>query len=150
MLQRTPPKQLEHLIGINDVRIAAELGLSLSYFFACWELPALAWQQPIIPDAIFGTEGQAIALEFDRGQENLRYFLSSKISVYNRGLPGFPLFRLLIVTDRQARLQSLARAIGKGGGPSGVRLTRLDLIQRHTLREPICFESSLAREVTLL
>src|SRR5262249_44055265 len=47
-LERHPPKQLEHLMGINDVRIAADMEVSLTYFFACWELSALGWRDAII------------------------------------------------------------------------------------------------------
>src|SRR5947207_402114 len=38
-----PPKQIEHLIGINDIRIAAERD-SPQFFYACWELPGFGWQ----------------------------------------------------------------------------------------------------------
>src|SRR5438876_781655 len=41
MLQRKPPKLLEHFMGVNDLRIAAELAGPLTYFFAYWELPGI-------------------------------------------------------------------------------------------------------------
>ena len=148
VLQRQPPKQLEHFLGINDIRIAAELGLPVSYFFACWELPGIGWKQPIIPDAVFGVDARTFAVEFDRGQENLRFFLRTKLTWYWRGLDGFPLYRVLIVTDRRARLESLARAIGGKGGR--VLLTELDAIRRHGLSAPIFMETSLQAGVKLL
>jgi hypothetical protein len=148
-LDRQPPKQLEHFLGVNDIRIAAELDLPLSYFFSYWELPGVGWKQPVIPDAVFGTTDRAIAVEFDRGQENLRFFLRTKLNYYFRGLDGFPLHRLLIVTDRQSRLESLARLMGAGGSRVVV-LARLDAIQEHGLCARIFLDTSLQGGQTLL
>ncbi len=53
VLERRPPKQLEHFLTLNELRIALELAAPISYFFAYWELPGLGWKQPIIPDAVF-------------------------------------------------------------------------------------------------
>lgn len=112
VLERHVPKQLEHLIGINDVRIAAELSGRLEYFFAAWELPQIGWRHRIIPDAVFRIAGRTFALEYDRGLENLRYFVGSKIAAYRRGLAGLPLAGVLVVVDSEARRRTLARAIG--------------------------------------
>jgi hypothetical protein len=113
-LERGVPKQLEHLAGINDIRIAAELTGHLSYFFAAWELPGIGWKHPIVPDAILRTKDCTFAVEYDRGGEGLRYFVGSKIACYRRGLPGFPVAAVLVVVDRDARLEALARAIADG------------------------------------
>src|SRR5437773_1930263 len=77
-MQRRPPKQLEHCLGINDLRIAAEKLPDLEYFFACWELADLNWRHRIVPDALMRIGGRTYALEFDRGQEGLRFFLKTK------------------------------------------------------------------------
>src|SRR5439155_4074576 len=42
-LERVPPKNLEHFMGINDIRIAVERsaqseGIRMGFFYACWEL----------------------------------------------------------------------------------------------------------------
>jgi hypothetical protein len=111
VLERKPPKQLEHFTGINDVRIAAELAGSLAYFFACWELPGVGWRHPVIPDAVFSMCGKTFAMEFDRGVESVRFFVRTKIALYRRGLAGFPLTAVLVVADRKARAVSLARNI---------------------------------------
>jgi hypothetical protein len=113
-LERVLPKQLEHLAGINDIRIAAELSGQLSYFFAAWELPGVGWKHLIVPDAIFRAAEQTFAVEYDRGGEGLRYFVGSKVACYRRGLPGFPLAAVLVVADRDTRLEALARAIADG------------------------------------
>jgi len=147
-LEGRPPTQLAHLLGVNDVRIAAELTGSLNYFFAYWELPGINWKQPIIPDAVLSIGSSVVAVEFDRGQESLRFFLRTKISIYRRGLDGFPLDRLLIVADRQTRMEALAKSIG--GIRPAVLFTRLDLIQRMDLAAPIFYETSLSKEVRLL
>lgn len=116
-LERKPPKQMEHMAGINDIRIAAELcGQQLEYFFAAWELPGIGWKYPLVPDAIFRIADRTFAVEYDRGAEGLRYFIGSKVACYRRGLPGFPLAAVLVVVDRRSRLEALARAIADGRG----------------------------------
>ncbi len=116
-VERKPPKQVEHLCGINDIRIAAELTASLSYFFACWELPGLGWKHAIIPDAVFELAGRTFAAEFDRGLE------------------GLPIEALIIVADRRARMESLARAVA--GSPLAILFTTLERVRRQTLAAPI-------------
>ncbi len=64
-LERVLRKQREHLLGINDVRISAELTSNLSYFLACWELPGLGWDHVVIPDAVFSLGGKKVVLEYD-------------------------------------------------------------------------------------
>ena len=113
VIERNPPKQMEHLIGINDVRIAAEFTPELSYFFAAWELPATGWKHGIVPDAVFRIAQHTFAFEYDRGLESLRYFVGSKVAAYRRGLRGLPLARVLIAVDSESRRRTLARAIGR-------------------------------------
>src|SRR5439155_17768363 len=90
-LERRPPTQREHFLAVNDVRIAAELAGSLSYFFAYWELPGLGWPHSLIPDAVFRMADQTFAVEFDRGVEGIRFFMQTKVAAYRRGLKGLPL-----------------------------------------------------------
>jgi hypothetical protein len=145
---RQVPKQLDHLLGINDLRIAAELSLTLSYFFAYWELPALKWDHPLIPDAIFAVGDRTFAAEFDRGQENVRFFIKTKLPFYRHGLAGFPLHRVIVVVDRQARLHSLSAAIGNTR--DRFVFTTIDRIREHGLAQPIFFETAQGRGVNLL
>src|SRR4029077_20230786 len=105
-LERRPPTQREHFLAVNDVRIAAELAGSLSYFFAYWELPGLGWRHSLIPDAVFQLTDRTFAMELDRGVEGIQFFLRTKITGYRRGLDGLPLSAILIVTDRDARMAS--------------------------------------------
>lgn len=134
-LERRRPRQLEHMAGINDVRIAAELAGDLAYFFAAWELSALEWQHSIIPDAVFCMRGRTWAMELDRGMEGVRYFVRTKITMYERGLAGLPQAGLLVVTDRKARMDALAKAIQ--GSHLAVFFTTLDLVRQHDLLAPV-------------
>jgi len=148
MLERTLPRQLEHLLGVNDIRVAAELSFSLTYFFAYWELPGIKWQHPIIPDAVFGVERHSFAVGFDRGMENVRFFVRTKLSLYQRGLDGFSVHRVMVVTDRRPRLEALAKAIG--GKKTKVVFTTLDLVREHGFTAPIFFESAHGEGLKLL
>lgn len=134
-MERRPPMQREHFLAVNDVRIASELAGSLAYFFAYWELPALGWRHSLIPDAVFRMGDRTFALELDRGVEGIRYFLDRKISTYRRGLDGLPLTAILIVTDRNARMVSLANAIGETKGR--VLFTTLGAVQSHGFLGPV-------------
>ena len=88
-LERRPPKQREHFTAINDVRIAAELDGALSYFFAAWELAAVKWPHPVIPDAVFAFGNRAFALELDRGAEGIRFFSEPRSRCTGGGWTAF-------------------------------------------------------------
>src|SRR3989442_10837267 len=52
-LERVPPKNLEHFIGINDIRVAVERsaqtdGITIGFFYACWELQQRGWAHALI------------------------------------------------------------------------------------------------------
>src|SRR5437867_4366720 len=48
------PRQVEHMQGVNEIRIAVETsGIKIVYFFAYWQLASLGWAHPVIPDAVF-------------------------------------------------------------------------------------------------
>ena len=147
-LELRPPKQWEHFVGINDVRIAVELSGSVSYFFACWELPGIGWPHAIIPDAVFRLGDRTFALEFDRGSENIRFFVRSKIAAYRRGFDGLPLAALLVVTDRKARLDDLARAISWEQGR--VLYSTIDRVSEHGIASPVFFERPCGPEIGLV
>jgi hypothetical protein len=70
---RTVPEHLEHLTAINDVRVAIESSdIKLRFFYAHWELLALGWKYPVIPDAAFSVvmdRTSKCMVEIDRGTE---------------------------------------------------------------------------------
>jgi len=107
---RAPPGQVEHLIGINDVRISAEAEpRRVAYFFAFWELPQFQWGHAVIPDALFALklpERQTLVLEYDRGNET-REQLSHKFLAYGEGLSDFVLDAVILVTDTPERLKTV-------------------------------------------
>lgn len=115
-LETVPPKQREHMAGINDLRIAAELAGQVGFFFAAWELPAAGWKHPIIPDAVFRLGNQTFAAEYDCGTEGIQFFIRTKLPAYRRGFPGFRLAAVLIVADRAARMEALKHAINDAHG----------------------------------
>jgi hypothetical protein len=141
-LERRPPKQMEHMEGVNDIRIAAEMTDGLAFFFAAWELPGIGWKLPMVPDAVFRVGDRTFAAEYDRGLEGLRYFVGSKIASYRRDISGFPLAGVLVVADRDARMRTLARAIDDHDGR--FFCTTIDAIRREGLRESIGGNVALA------
>ncbi len=135
-LERRPPKQLEHMTGINDIRIAAERAQGLAYFFAAWELPGIGWRFPMVPDAVFRIADRTFAAEYDRGLEGLKYFIGSKVAWYRAGLPEFPLSGVLVVADRDARMRTLADAIGDRDGT--FFCVTLDSVRRDGFPQTVC------------
>jgi Replication-relaxation len=115
---RKPPRQIEHLVGINDLRVAVEVKpAQVAYFFACWELQALGWVHPVIPDAVVGLklpDRRTFLMEYDRATETLPTLIG-KLRGYEQGLSGIPFRALLLVTDTAARLETLARHVRKEG-----------------------------------
>ncbi len=107
---RTPPRQVEHLIGINDVRIAVEAEPSrVAYFFSFWELPQFHWDHAVIPDALFALkcpERCTFVMEYDRGNET-REQLSRKFLAYGAGLSSFLFDAVMLVTDTPERLETV-------------------------------------------
>jgi hypothetical protein len=124
-LARTPPRQIEHMVAINDMRLAVEVEPErLAYFFAAWELGGLGWTHTLIPDAVFSlkpTTSGVFGLEVDCGTEPLKVLLN-KMASYESGLPTFPAVRgVLFTVESPARLQALAA-----------------ILHRSTPRLPIC------------
>lgn len=120
-LEQRLPKHLEHLIGINEIRIAVEsAGIPLAYFFAAWELSRLDWRYPIIPDAVFALDQgrrMTFAAEYDRGSETIEQF-SRKIRLYEDYRQELNFDMVLIVSETQPRMKALSRYLSKRGLPA--------------------------------
>jgi len=112
------PKQLDHMLGVNEVRIAVETnGARVAWFFAYWQLGDVGWTYPVIPDAIFAIRGEAGRRTFlvdDRSTETLEKLLQ-KLRWYDKGLEGFPFEAVLILTERTRRLDLLSRELRRKG-----------------------------------
>ena len=115
-LERVPPKNLEHFLGINDIRVAVERcassnGISIGFFYACWELQQRGWASAVIPDAACHLEragaSATLLFEYDRGQESAGYVQRTKFRPYARGLDGFPFSLVIVVADSDARVEEL-------------------------------------------
>jgi hypothetical protein len=116
--QAEVPKQLEHLLGINEIRVAVETSaVDVVYFFSCQELTHLGWAYPLIPDAVFAVRApgrRTFFVEYDRSTETLER-LVTKLQGYGQGVTDFPFEAVLVITERTRRLDVLARDLrGKG------------------------------------
>jgi hypothetical protein len=115
---RRPPRNLEHFVGINHIRVAVERSalsedVALGFFFTCWELQQNGWPYPVIPDAVCQVErsgkSTTILFEYDRGEENARYVTRTKFRPYAQGLAGFPFSQVLVVVDTERRFEELRK-----------------------------------------
>ena len=117
-LERKPPRNLEHFLGINDIRIAVlrsaeDQNLGLDFFFASWELAQRGWTYSLIPDAVCcwrtGKKRETIAFEYDRGEERPGYIVHQKFRRYQRGFDGFTVSQVVMVVDVSARQERLQK-----------------------------------------
>ena len=126
------PGQAEHLWGVNEMRLAAELAsIPVAFFFAYWELADLGWRWPIIPDAVFAVrtpKRPTFLAEYDRGTETLDK-LMGKLRRYADGLEGFPFEAVLLVTEEARRLDLLSREIRREGLTTPVFVAALEAIR---------------------
>src|SRR6266404_9687109 len=108
------PQQLEHLLGVNEIRVAVETSVvQVAYFFAYWQLSDIGWSHGVIPDAVFAVrtpERHTFVIEYDRSTETLTKLLQ-KLRSYDRGLTGFPIEAVLIVAERSRRFELLSREV---------------------------------------
>lgn len=132
-----PPQNLEHFLGVNDLRIAVERsaerdGVRIGYWFAAWELQPPLWPFAVIPDAVCELEmaGKTVTaiFEYDRGTEGLRYLTEKKFKRYLAGLDGFHFSQVLTVVESTSRLQQLQTYAARHVPPNRfVFLERADL-----------------------
>lgn len=114
-LPREVPRQLEHLLGVNEIRIAIETGgVEVLFFFSAQELGGVGWIYPVIPDAVFAVrEGRRTFLvEYDRSTETLEKLLD-KLIWYGQGLTELVMEAVLVITERTRRLEVLTRQLRK-------------------------------------
>lgn len=111
---RRLPEQLEHLAGINDLRVAVEgQPERVAYFFAAWELAGIGWPYPVLPDAVCGLKlpvRKTFVFEYDRGTEPLAE-LRRKLRMY-AGLRNIRLVAVVVIVDTPKRTESLTGRLG--------------------------------------
>ena len=112
--QAEVPRQLEHLLGLNAIRLCVEMSrVPIIYFFSWQELRGLGWTYAVIPDAVFAVrapERRTFFVEYDRGTETLEK-LVEKLVWYDKGLLEFPFEAVLVITERTRRLDILSREL---------------------------------------
>lgn len=127
------PGQLEHLLGVNELRIAVEQGpVPLGYCFAHWQLADLGWPYPVIPDLAFAVRApdrRTFLAEYDRGTETMDKLLD-KVRQYAAGLDGFPFEAVLLVTEEGRRFEPLGRAMRKEGLSLRLLVSSLGEVQK--------------------
>jgi hypothetical protein len=108
------PRQLEHLLGVNQIRIAIETSAEqVAWCFAYWELANLGWKCPVIPDLVFAVrkpERRTFVVEYDRGTETLGK-LVRKLQSYDLGIEGVTFEAVIFVTERDRQLEVLSREL---------------------------------------
>jgi hypothetical protein len=109
-------RQIAHLVGINDIRISVETGtVPVAYFLAHWQFASMGWTHPVIPDAVFALrfpDRRNFVVEYDRATESVPV-LVSKLRAYQEGFPGFPFDAVVIITERDRRMDVLGRDLRK-------------------------------------
>lgn len=105
-----PPKQIEHLIGVNDLRLAAEQE-GVRFFYAHWELPAFGWTYPVLPDAVSKLGETLYLIEYDTGTETLAQ-LETKFRHYACFDFAYVLLVCAATESRLRKLKAVAAEMG--------------------------------------
>jgi hypothetical protein len=130
---RAVPEHLEHLAAINDVRIAVEKSdANIRYFYAHWELSALGWKYPVIPDCAFSVAADRTStcmVEIDRGTELTKDILK-KFEGYATVALTFPFDAVLLLTMSPKGRSRSERLWAKTNRPFGILLgTHADMLK---------------------
>lgn len=130
---RTVPEHLEHLAAINDVRIAVESSnRKIRFFYAHWELPALGWMYPVIPDATFSIvtdRTSTCMVEIDRGTELSKDILK-KFEGYAIVALTFPFDAVILLTTSPKGRSKSERLWAKTERPFAIFLgTHADMVK---------------------
>jgi len=160
-LRQEAPKDLEHHLGVVDIRIALDRslptlpGMRLRYCYTYWELGQFAWTHPIIPDVVFSLRNAytlQVAVEFDRKTEMLNVF-ANKLLQYQMLLRLHPISTVIVVAEKDADLERLVDGLEgvqstiplclvalpdlKQMGLAAVARPRLDMYGTRTLAEQL-------------
>jgi len=127
------PEHLEHLAAINDVRVALESsGTRIRFFYAHWELSALGWMYPVIPDAAFSViseETSTCMVEIDRGTE-LNKDILKKFEGYAIVALTFPFDAVILLTTSPKGRSKSERLWATTERPFGIFLgTRAEMLK---------------------
>lgn len=118
-LKNEIPKDLEHHLGVVDIRIAVDQGLTnpfgmkIRYFYAYWELGRFQWSYAVIPDAIFSLRNDftlQVAVEFDRNTETMDVF-AKKLLLYRPLILTHPISTVMIVAEKESDVERLVAGL---------------------------------------
>jgi len=132
-LRQEAPKDLQHHLGVVDIRIALDRslpalpGMQLRYCYAYWELGQFAWSYPVIPDMIFSLRNAftlQAAVEFDRKTEMLSVF-AKKLLQYRLLLERHPLSTVLVVAEKEEDAERLVEGLEGVGSTIPILTTSL-------------------------
>jgi Replication-relaxation len=144
-LKKEAPKDLQHHLGVLDIRIALERSLSalpemqLRYCYAYWELGQFAWSYPIIPDLIFSLRNAytlQAAVEFDRKTETLNV-LAKKLLQYRTLIEQHPLSTVLVVAEKDEDAERLVEGLQGVGSTIPILTTSLPALKETGLAAPV-------------
>jgi DNA-binding Lrp family transcriptional regulator len=115
------PKDLDHHLGVTDIRIAIERSLKhtpdlhLRYFFAYWELGQFGWSYAVIPDGIFSLQNNRVlhaAIEFDRNTESITVF-TKKLLNYRTLVRVHPVSTVILVAEHRGNIERLENGLAE-------------------------------------
>jgi hypothetical protein len=131
------PDQLEHLLGLNEIRISIESGsVPVAFFITYLQLASFGWRHPLIPGAVLAVRAptrRAFLIEYNRGTETLGSM--QKLQSYDKGVEGFPFEAVLIVAERPRRFDLFSRELRKKGLALAVLAATLDEVKEARLLE---------------
>ena len=140
-LRKEVPKDLNHHLGVTDIRIAIERGmermpgLNLRYIYAYWELGQFAWPYPIIPDAIFSVRNAYVAqatIEFDRNTESLGVF-AKKLLQYRTLMRLHPISTVILVVEHRANVERIGTGLAEVESNIPLLTLALEDLKQHGL-----------------
>lgn len=120
-LKNEIPKDLEHHLGVVDIRIAVDQGLTnlagmkIRYFYAYWELGRFQWSYALIPDAIFSLRNDftmQVAVEFDRNTETTDLF-AKKLLLYRPLILNHPISTVMVVAEKESDMERLVLGLDR-------------------------------------
>ncbi len=135
IIQRKPPRELDHVVAINDLRVIFERevqmrGGEMKFFLTDIELRKRNEKASLIPDALthFILDGKdyRFAIEYDNGTETPQYFAREKVRKYiqmhDAEKPLFSLtdFRVVVVAESFKGATKLMKAAIKEDPPAGL------------------------------
>jgi hypothetical protein len=151
-LARTLPEHLDHLVGINDIRVEVEaVSLEVLFFFAHWELAKLGWPHAVIPDAVFSLRlgrPATFMVEYDRGTERGAH-LGRKLEQYRHIPASFPFDAVIIVAESLDGANNLCRRLDPRNHSFRILVGSLTELKARGLSDGVFSDAASSRKMSL-